>query len=141
MTNQVQFFDSSEIDEFRSANHSWTEIAVFLSTTPKTLRKWRKTNNYHDPFINYSEEEVDEIVNNFTRDRPLVGETVIMAHLLGVHQIHCTRDFLRSSIARVTPDELANRRHLFGRKLVRRVYDIVGPHHLWHIDGWHKLIR
>jgi hypothetical protein len=25
--------------------------------------------------------------------------------------------------------------------LYRRVYSVKGPHHLWHIDGWRKLIR
>lgn len=30
---------------------------------------------------------------------------------------------------------------LHSNKLHRREYNVAGPHHLWHMDGHHKLIR
>ena len=52
-----------------------------------------------------------------------------------------TRDRVRESILRVDPDGLEARRYISQRRIVRRVYDVAGPHHLWHMDGHHKLIR
>ncbi len=48
----------------------------------------------------------------------------------------CTKAALSDSIRRVDPDATNFRR--CGR-LQRRVYNVAGPHHLWHVDGNHKL--
>ena len=34
------------VDGYRNLEISWTNIAALLSTTTKTLGKWRKANNY-----------------------------------------------------------------------------------------------
>ena len=82
-----------------------------------------------------------------------------------------SRAQIRSSIHRVDELGLQQRREAFGRRIVRyltkllliifiltlnniivpndffifetyrRVYNVPGPHHLWHNDGHHKLIR
>jgi len=33
------------------------------------------------------------------------------------------------------------RRDIAARRIMRRIYQVAGPHHLWHHDGHHKLIR
>jgi hypothetical protein len=45
---------------------------------------------------------------------------------------------LRDSIKRVDSTGRQNRGH---KKLKRREYKVPGPHHLWHLDGHHKLDR
>ena len=42
---------------------------------------------------------------------------------------------------RVDHEGSEERRRLNQRRIVRRVYNVRGPHHLWHMDGHHKLIR
>jgi hypothetical protein len=49
-----------------------------------------------------------------------------------------TRQKLRNVIKEIDPIGLAIRTTV---GIYRRVYCVKGPHHLWHIDGWHKLIR
>ena len=48
----------------------------------------------------------------------------------------CTHAALIDSIHRVDPDGSNFRRH---SRLQRREYNVAGPHHLWHVDGNHKL--
>ena len=96
---------------------------------------------------------------------------MIMAMMLATSGMSFTRDEVRQSIARVDAQGLQHRRNLFDKKLIRyvnctllkrriiilqlnyfllyylsfdfsrRVYNVAGPHHLWHMDGHHKLIR
>ena len=48
------------------------------------------------------------------------------------------RQKLRDSIKRVDPEGLLSRK---SKPIRRRVYQVHGPHHLWHIDGNHKLTK
>ena len=47
-----------------------------------------------------------------------------------------TRARVRASFKRANPEESENRK---SKATKRRVY-VAGPHHLWHMDGNHKLI-
>lgn len=51
--------------------------------------------------------------------------------------VYVTRQRMRDSINRVDAAGRLARRSI---RVVRVVYNVAGPHHLWHIDGWHKLI-
>lgn len=133
--------DVETIDNYRLNRHPWTAIATMVGTTPKTLREWRGRVNYQEPSHEFDDNTVDDIIRTFVEGQPMIGETIIIAHVNGVHNIRGTRQQFRDSIARVDPEGLAERRALFGQRLIRRKYDIVGPHLLWHLDGWHKLIR
>lgn len=47
---------------------------------------------------------------------------------------------VRASLRRVDPEGVEGRR--FRKRWIRRVpYNVGGPQSLWHIDGYHKLIR
>ena len=48
-----------------------------------------------------------------------------------------TRERVRSSLKRINPQESENRKRT---TTTRRVYNVAGSHHLWHMDGNHKLI-
>ena len=67
----------------------------------------------------------------------LEGEVTVAAHIscLG---LKVSRKQLRECIHRVDPEGVESR----CRKLIKRaVYHSDGPHHCWHIDGNHKLIK
>ena len=76
---------------------------------------------------------MQEVVKEF----PYCGENMIrqMLHQRG---IKVTRSRIRESIHRVDNDGVRARKR--GR-LHRRVYNVKGPNHLWHIDTNHKLVR
>lgn len=59
-------------------------------------------------------------------------------HILEQKGVRVQRMRLRDSIHRVDDEGVANRKK--GR-LHRRVYNVKGPNHLWHVDTNHKLIR
>lgn len=52
--------------------------------------------------------------------------------------VHVQRFHLRDAIDRVNHSRVNSRKK--GR-LKRRIYNVKGPNHLWHIDTNHKLIR
>ena len=52
--------------------------------------------------------------------------------------IHVTRQRVRESLRRVNPTGIQSR---IKRVLHRRVYHVDSPNSLWHLDGYHKLIR
>ena len=114
------------------------EIAKFLSVSSRTLWKWRRDNDYEDPRENdLLPEELDELVLNCVRSQPDRGEKIVRA-TLEAQGIFVTRSNLRASIHRVDPEGVEARK---SKPIKRRVYSVAGPHHLWHIDGNHKLIR
>ena len=53
-------------------------------------------------------------------------------------KIYVTREKLRDSVNRVFPSD---RQLRLAKSIRRRQYNVDGPHHLWHVDGNHKLIR
>lgn len=76
---------------------------------------------------------VGEIVA--TRSRCGIRSTQSMLRAVGVY---VQRERVRTSLHRVDPTgvELRLKRHLH-----RRTYSVPCPNYLWHIDGYHKLIR
>jgi hypothetical protein len=54
--------------------------------------------------------------------------------------IKIQRDRIRESVHRVDPGGAALR-SVTTHRLQRRLYAVAGPNSLWHLDGYHKLIR
>jgi hypothetical protein len=129
------------VDAYLQTGHTLRAIAGFLGTTYKTFRLWCIRNNYSDNRGRFDDDVVDDIITEFLEGQPLIGETQIIGHVKGNYDIHGTRAQYRASIARCDVDNLRIRKAQFGKVIIRRVYDIKGPHKLWHLDGWHKLIR
>ena len=63
---------------------------------------------------------------------------MIIGHLLSSTNIRASRNHIRESIVRVDPFCRSKRSC---SRLIRHDYVNLGPHHMWHIDGHHKLIR
>ena len=110
---------------------------------PKFSRRtlYRRLNEWNLPIdIKYStitDENLDSLVADIKRSYPTYGEVLLRSHLhtLGVN---IQRSRLRACIHRIDPYTIELRRRETVR---RRVYSVESPNSLWHIDGYHKLIR
>jgi hypothetical protein len=71
------------------------------------------------------------------KDHPERGEVMVNGCLRAAG-LRVPRQRLRDSLNRV--DEEGRKRRTHGT-VRRRVYSVPGPHHLWHMDGYHKLKR
>lgn len=61
--------------------------------------------------------------------------------MLYIFRYNIQRHRIRASIHRVDHDGVAERTERVERRIRRRVYGSPFPHHCWHIDGNHRLIR
>lgn len=80
---------------------------------------------------------MDEKVAECIINHPERGERMIHA-TLEARSTYVLRSSLRESIHRVDPEGVELRK---SKPIKRRIYSVEGPHHLWHMDGNHKLIR
>lgn len=123
------------LDYYRELSLSWEDVAVNEGISMNWLRAWRKKYNYSDVFDEITDADLDVVVTEIIKDHPGRGEVMTMS-CLRVKEIRVTRQRLRDSMDRVDPIGRELRRN---KAVKRRVYDVPGPHHLWHVDGYHKL--
>ena len=126
------------VDHLRLQCFKWADCAQLLGVTDRTLRTWRVVNNYSDPRTdNLANEALDQLVLGYVADNPNRGEVMTQGYLRSLN-ISVTRERLRESINRVDPAGREQRRHVQARRVE---YNVAGPHHLWHVDGCHQLIK
>ena len=116
-----------------------TQIACLLGVSRPTVYRMMHDANIN-PVARYtdiSEHELDHKLSNIKIDHPNIGEVMTAGHLRA-QGIKVKRSDLRSSLLRVDPEGVAERRRT---RLRHRVYDNPGPNYVWHIDGNHKLVR
>ena len=105
------------------------------------LRNWKINNNYIDVLIDTIDDHlaIDELIRQYTRNNPQRGENTLYSCLI-TEGVKVTGQRLRDSIHRVDSEGCILRK---SKAVKRRVYNInvLGPHHLWHIEGNHKLIK
>jgi hypothetical protein len=127
----------SKLDEMRLLGYSWKRICEIENISTSWLLKWRKAIDYVDPIAktDISDADLDNLVGDIQKDHPDRGET--MAFSCVQHSgVHVPRQRIRDSIHRVNPGEVIYRQ----RAAIKRVvYSVKGPHHLWHVDGNHKM--
>jgi hypothetical protein len=128
--------DRDKVDELVIAGFEWKDVAVALCVSDTKLRNWRIASDYVDPLIIPSDEVLDDLVRTFAAEKGTRGERAVGGFLLSL-RLRVTRDRLRQSLHRVDGEAVVQRR---ARAVERVVYSVGGPHHLWHIDGCHKLI-
>ena len=113
-----------------------------LNVSYKTLKRFCEENNFVKQSNNdFTDNQLDNHVSQFINDHPNIGSIHTMGYIQGNTNLRPTRQRVRESLARVDPDGLELRRIVCQRRFIRRVYNVEGPHHLWHMDGHHKLIR
>ena len=114
------------------------EMSNILCVSERTvLRRMVEYGLKTRDFSNISDDQLDSHVLALTNDYPFCGETILRELLKGREIIiQCYR--FRDSMHRVSEAGIQSRRK--GR-LKRRVYNVKGANHLWHIDTNHKLVK
>ena len=114
------------------------EIASMLSVSESTIYRRMQCYNLSSLHFNeISDEELDCHIRVISTEFPYCGEGMLK-FILQERGIKVQRMRLRDSIHRVDQDGVEERKK---GSLKRRVYNVQGPNHLWHIDTNHKLVR
>jgi hypothetical protein len=125
------------IDSGFSQNDISSLIGVSKRTLNRRLSEMGIT--FASKFSTMSDEELDGIVFGIVKEFPDVGYRTVGSHLKSIgHQVQRCR--LRESIYRVDFEGVLQRRTNL-RPILRRQYSVRAPLSLWHMDGYHKLIR
>ena len=114
-------------------------VADMLHVSEKTIRRRIEEFSLQD-MRNYSvlsDQELDERTTSFVISHPHSGQVTYEGYLRG-RGICMQRHRIRASLLRVDPRGVRSR---FRQVLHRREYCVPMPNSLWHIDGYHKLIR
>ena len=88
-------------------------------------------------FSKITDEQLDTEVLALTKEFSFNGE-MILGHVLKGRGLYVERFRLQDSMHRVEGGGIEARTR---RRLKRRIYNVKGPNHLWHIDTNHKLKR
>lgn len=115
-----------------------SDIAKLLSISESTVyRRMRQYKISKREFTSISDNALDLVLTEIMNSYPSCGESLLkqMIHQKG---IRIPRWRLRDSIHRLDGRGVLARRR---NRLKRRVYNVCGANHLWHIDTNHKLIR
>ena len=78
-----------------------------------------------------------DLVLNFIRDSPGRGVELTRGFLRSSSVI-VPREHVRELVRTLDPEGTEMRKR---KTIRRRVYQSNGIHHVWHMDGWHKLIK
>ena len=88
-------------------------------------------------FADISDDDLDTLTDKYVQRFPMAGVNSYQAFLQS-RGLKVQRHRVRESMIRVDGEGVESRRR---RALTRRVYSVPMPNSLWHIDGYHKLIR
>lgn len=128
----------ADVHMMRTFGMNWKDICVAKKVNSKFLNRWRKEVGFVDPQKStISDDELDNKLRQYIDGYPARGEKMLDA-CLAVDNCRVTRKRLRASMKRVDPEGVEKRRR---KAIHRREYNVEGPHHLWHVDGNHKLIK
>jgi hypothetical protein len=127
--------DAELVTEYRRIGHTWGAIARCVNVSRASIYRWIERTGFVEPLQRITDEALDVIVADYAQ--PGRGEVSTAGYLQSV-DLKVTRQQLRGCISRVDSVGRQQRKH---KAVKRRVYEVEGPHHLWHIDGHHKLIK
>ena len=113
------------------------DIGMFSCSARTIERRLAKYEIDRKKFSTLSDADLDEHVRRFCSLNPLIGEKTVSGRLT-YQGIHVQRERLRASLRRVDPTGVRARVKCVLR---RRQYSVPAPNDLWHLDGYHKLIR
>ena len=100
----------------------------------------RRMNEYELSLLNsmaVSDIHLDSLVKDISTLFPVCGEKIVNGRLRSCN-IRVPRQRIRDSLRRVDPSGIQQRCR---GVLQRRKYQVASPNDLWHVDGYHKLIR
>ena len=114
------------------------DMALLLGVSKRTIE--RRLSFYQLSTRCYtiiSNQELDNIVQEMSSSFPRCGEKMVDARLC-TQGVHVQRERVRESLRRIDSIGIQSRMR---RVLHRRQYRVTSPNALWHLDGYHKLIR
>ena len=109
-----------------------SEVARLLCVSERTV--YRRMSAYgirKQKFTILEEDELDVEVIKVTTAFPFCGKLMLKELLR-------ERGIVIQSLHRVDSDGINQRKQ---KRLHRRIYNVQGPNHLWHLDTNHKLVR
>ena len=135
--NTDQFdIDQNRLTYFVEQGFRICDIAAIFDCSRKTIER-RMTKYGIDRYTTVTNEDLDRLVEEITTLFPRCGEKTIAGRLIA-GGIRVPRQRVRDSLLRVDPTGL----HARCRNILhRRKYQVASPNALWHLDGYHKLIR
>ena len=110
---------------------------MFLCSCRTIERRMAALSLRASDFSAITDSELDRLVERIVSMHPQSGEKTVSSQLRS-QGYKIQRQRVRDSIRRVDPIGIEMRS---GRRLHRRVYHVESPNSLWHLDGYHKLIR
>ena len=120
----------------RETGMTWAKIAKCLNISERTLYRRVEEFGVNEQFANISNVEPDELLRNIMALTPRAGESYIPGSLRS-RGIRIQRWRVRERLKILDPVGRAARK---SRAIQRRVYNVLAPNCLWHIDTNHKLI-
>ena len=121
--------------------HGFTQCAIakMFGCSARTVRR-RITDLQLESYLHFSDIDdqlLDMTVEDIQKQYPKWGEKSFHGHFSSVG-FKLQRWRIRDSLRRVSPLALKER---FQQAIHRREYQVANPNSLWHIDGYHKLIK
>jgi hypothetical protein len=127
-----------ELYRLRVLGYNWKEISEATGLEIKFIRRWREKVDFQDPMNSLiSDSDLDELVKSSIDGYAARGEKMVDS-CLAEADCRVSRKRLRASMKRVDAAGIQSRK---AKAIRRRQYNVQGPHHLWHVDGNHKLIK
>ncbi|KAK6470264.1 hypothetical protein HHUSO_G31228 [Huso huso] len=115
----------------------WCSIAACLCISERTLFHRRQQYGMTgENYANISNSELDNIIREILRETPNAGGNYVQGGVLA-RGLRVQRRRIRDRLNALDPVGRALRRR---HTIRRRIYNVRGPNHLWHIDSNHKLI-
>ena len=134
-------FDISytQLKEMIQQQFTVRNIADLLGVSVSTITRRMTMFNLavRDTYSSISDGELDYIICGVQQQHPNWGNRLMYGHLISIG-IRVQFNRVRESQSRIDPEGSFLRKL---RILNRRKYFVPGPQWLWHIDGYHKLIR
>ena len=113
-------------------------IGKLLQVSERTVyRRMAQFGLQKREFSDIDDDNLDIIVSNIIKDFPRCGEQMLR-EILMAKEVKVQRWRLRDSIHRI---DLTGTKERKSGRFHRRVYNVMAPNHLWHIDSNHKLVR
>lgn len=116
-------------------NISISQVARLLKVHRHTVRKSLQTYGIHKVYSDISNDELDNIIRDYMKERPDSGLQYTRGHIRALG-LHLQRDRIICSTRRVNPIGPAVRG---AEPIERRVYHVTRPNSVWHMDGYLKL--
>lgn len=133
MAPAKKHIDVAEVTRLRKLKFKWRKVSKLVGVSERLMRKWRREVGFIEPLNSMTDNDIDTFINN---NKQRGRGAVHMLGLFTAKGFNVTRKRVRESVNRV---DAVGKELRKTKAIKRREYTVAGPHHMWHIDGHHKL--